>query len=89
MKIQADNYITTEQYRRLCGYSTVSAITAAIRSGRLKAEKFNGRYMIRANEIINTNRTGEFIGLSAKRKQARAELLKQIADAGYDPDEVL
>jgi hypothetical protein len=72
-----DEYLSTEQFRRLCGLSSRQSVTAAIRANRLDAIKREGRYFIHRNAIIRTNRTGEFVGRAARLKESKLRRLKE------------
>jgi hypothetical protein len=88
MRIPADDYITPEQYRRLCGYATVATIHNAIKQGRLKAYKVGRDYIIPATAILETNRTGQCIGLDAKKKKRRQEIIQEMFEDGVTPEDI-
>lgn len=58
MWIPADNYLSIEEFRKLCGYATTRTIYRAIWDGRLDAIDFYGTYLIRKNAIIRLNKRG-------------------------------
>lgn len=63
--------MTAEEFRAKWGYSCVQTVYNAIKKGRLKAEDFDGKIMIPANNYITrlSVKSGKFIGLSARRRR--------------------
>lgn len=66
MWIERDNYLSVEEFRKLCGYASQRTIIRAINDGRLDAIDFYGTPIIRRNAIIRTNKRG--------RKKKNAEI---------------
>jgi hypothetical protein len=58
MWIPGDNYLSAEEFRKLCGYASTRTIYDAIREGRLDAIDFYGTPMIRKTAIIRVNKRG-------------------------------
>ena len=87
MRIQADDYLTPEQYRRLCGFANVETVLVAIKAGRLDAVKFGHHYMIPANAVLQTNRNGQSIGKYKKRMERRKQIEQEMYEQGYTPED--
>jgi len=89
MLIERDNYLTVDEYRRMIGYASNNSIRVAIRAGRLEAECFGGRWMISKTAILQTNRTGQYVGMKRKRAERKRKLEAEIRAAGFDPADIL
>jgi hypothetical protein len=88
MRIPSDDYITPEQYRQRCGYATVATIHNAIKQGRLKAYKVGRDYIIPATAILETNRTGQYIGHKIKAEKRRQEIIQEMFEDGITPEDI-
>ena len=76
IRLPEGRYVSPAEFARTAGI-TVKTVYRAVREGRLKAYRIDGRILLAADQTLTDKRikTGKYIGVSSFRKDLDAEKL--------------